>query len=347
VNIVHLLPILLPKQTASEALSQDIAALQAAYGGQVVSINPNARLPLPLPRLLFGFPMLRQLRQVERTADLFHFWSPDLFAYPVLRWLRRPRILSLTGSVGARRANLGYLNAFARVLVQDEDAAAHLRARGVANVAVVRPGVDGRRFTCTAPPATDDGFHLLMASAPWTPAQFRQKGVDALLTAAQRDPGLRLTFLWRGVLADAMAQRVAAAGVADRVRVFDALVDVNQVLAGVHAAVVLAEHGAIVKAYPHSLLDALAAGPAGAGQPRHPHGRLCGAHRLRGGRRRSDAGGGGRGVGCAEAPVCRAPCRGACRRPARLFPAGHGGGAGRHLPGGYSNMLNVGTRCIV
>lgn len=259
-NIVHLLPILLPKQTASEALSQDIAALQAAYGGQVVSINPNAQLPLPLPRLLFGFPMLRQLRQAERTADLFHFWSPDLFAYPVLRWLRRPRILSLTGSVGARRANLGYLNAFARVLVQDEAAAAHLRARGVANVAVVRPGVDGRRFTCTAPPATDDGFHLLMASAPWTPAQFRQKGVDALLTAAQRDPGLRLTFLWRGVLADAMAQRVAAAGVADRVRVIDALVDVNQVLAGVHAAVVLAEHGAIVKAYPHSLLDALAAG---------------------------------------------------------------------------------------
>lgn len=257
-KITHLLPILLPKHAASEALSQDIAALQQAYGGAVISLNPNARLPLPLPRLLFGFHLLRSLRQQAAATDLYHFWSPDLFAYPVLRWLPRPCVLSLTGSAGTRRPAAGYLRRFARVVVQDEATAAQLRTWG-AEAAVVQPGVDLARFTCTPPPSCGD-FHLLMASAPWTPAQFRTKGVDALLAAAQRNPRLRLTFLWRGVLAEEMARRVAAAGVQEQVQVIDAVVDVNQVLAGVHAAVVLAETGSIVKAYPHSLLDALAAG---------------------------------------------------------------------------------------
>ncbi len=257
-KITHLLPILLPKHAASEALSQDIDALRQAYGGEVISLNPNARLPIPLPRLLFGFHLLGRLRRMAAATDLFHFWSPDLFAYPVLRWLPRPCVLSLTGEAGTRRPAAGYLARFARVVVQDEATAARLREWGAAP-AVVRPGVDLARFTYSPPPATGD-FHLLMASAPWTPAQFRTKGVDALLAAAQRNPRLRLTFLWRGVLAEEMAQRVAAAGVAGQVQVIDAVVDVNQVLAGVHAAVVLAETGSIVKAYPHSLLDALAAG---------------------------------------------------------------------------------------
>ena len=45
-----------------------------------------------------------------------------------------------------------------------------------------------------------------------------------------------------------------------RVTVLDSLVDVNNVLATVHASITLANSPVIVKAYPHSLLESLAAG---------------------------------------------------------------------------------------
>ena len=91
-------------------------------------------------------------------------------------------------------------------------------------------------------------------------AQFQSKGVDALLTAAEQRPDLRLIFLWRGLLLDEMQKRVAQRGLGDRVDVISRRVDVNQVLSSVHAAVVLATDATLVKAFPHSLIESLAAG---------------------------------------------------------------------------------------
>jgi glycosyltransferase involved in cell wall biosynthesis len=100
----------------------------------------------------------------------------------------------------------------------------------------------------------------MVGSAPWTRGQFRTKGVEALLAAAQQEPDLQLTFLWRGVLVDEMQRNVARLNLGDRVSVLNRQVDVNQVLATVHASIVLATDPAIIKSYPHSLLDSLAAG---------------------------------------------------------------------------------------
>jgi glycosyltransferase involved in cell wall biosynthesis len=71
---------------------------------------------------------------------------------------------------------------------------------------------------------------------------------------------VRLVFLWRGVLLRELIARVGDAGLAERVEILRDRVDVSRVLAGVHAAVVLAEGPGLVNAYPHSLLEALAAG---------------------------------------------------------------------------------------
>ena len=100
----------------------------------------------------------------------------------------------------------------------------------------------------------------MVASAPWTVAQFASKGVDVLLDTAVANPNLRLTFLWRGVLFAEMMQKVTAMNLADRVTVINEQVDVNQMLATVHGTINLAAHSEIIKAYPHSLLDSLAAG---------------------------------------------------------------------------------------
>jgi glycosyltransferase involved in cell wall biosynthesis len=100
----------------------------------------------------------------------------------------------------------------------------------------------------------------MVGSAPWTTEQFQTKGVDALLAVARQNPHLRLVFLWRGVLAHEMERRVQQLELGDRVTVINRKVEVNAVLAHVHASIVLADTAGIVKAYPHSLLDSLAAG---------------------------------------------------------------------------------------
>jgi glycosyltransferase involved in cell wall biosynthesis len=247
-----------PRLPAAEAVSQEIEVLRRQWGGELVYLNPNEHSPIYIPRLLFGFHTLHSLRRQEARVDLYHLYNPDPVPYPFLRWLRRPVVYSLTGGVSVEPPAKA-LNALGTVTVYDERSLTRLHDAGVRNAMLVHPGIDLTRFH-HHPLPLQGHIRLLMASAPWTPTQFQTKGVDALLAAAQRSSRLHLVFLWRGVLAKEMTKRVQRLGLLDRVTVLDEEVDVNAVLATVHAAIVLAANPAIVKAYPHSLLDALAAG---------------------------------------------------------------------------------------
>ena len=252
------LTILPPKMPRAEALSQEIFALQNHFGGELNYLNPNRFSPLPIPRLLFGFHQLVRLRRLEMNFGAHHLFNPDPFPFPVLRFLRRPVIYAVTGGI-AYPPNSAFFNRLAATVVPDERSLAILKSAGVKNAVLIRPGIHTEKFTVTPTPLTGN-IHLLAASAPWTKAQFAAKGIDALLEAVRREPNLRLTFLWRGVLFDEMKRRVEKFGVENRVTVINKLTDVNAVLATVHAAIALATEAGIVKSYPHSLLDSLAAG---------------------------------------------------------------------------------------
>ncbi len=259
VKILYHLTVLPPKIPEAEALSQEITALRGHFEGDLLFLNPNPWATGPIPRLFFGWHKLATIRRHERTVDLHHFYNPDPYPFPLLRWLRRPVIYTITSGFEAGRVDAAYFNGLAGVTVPDERSGQRLAEAGVTNVTVIRPGIDTARFTY-APPPTDGRIRLMVGSAPWTEAQFASKGVDALLAAAAQEPRLNLVFLWRGVLAESFERRVQQWGVQDQVTVFNRLVDVNQVLAGVHGAITLADAPGIVKSYPHSLLDSLAAG---------------------------------------------------------------------------------------
>jgi glycosyltransferase involved in cell wall biosynthesis len=258
-NILYHLATLPPKMPQAEAISQEIAALRAHFGGGVVHVNPNPHFPLYVPRLLFGLHQLRALRGREAGLDLHHFYNPDPFPFPYLRLLRRPVVYSITCGVGEARPNLAFFSSLAGVAVSSERSVERLRAWGLENVFLVRPGIDVGRFTCSPLPLRSE-IRLMVGSAPWTKGQFRSKGVQALLSAARQAPHLRLVFLWRGVLAEEMRRRVRLMGLEKQVVVRNEQVNVNAILASVHASVTLAAAPGIVKAYPHSLLDSLAAG---------------------------------------------------------------------------------------
>jgi glycosyltransferase involved in cell wall biosynthesis len=257
--VLYHLTVLPPKMPEAEAMSQEISALRAHFGGELVYLNPNQYSPFYVPRLLFGLHMLKQVRAKEASHQIHQLYNPDPFPFPILRLLRRPVIYTLSCGVGARRPNIRFLNSLAAVTVSDERSLQRLRSWGVDQVALVRPGIDTSCFTCSPLPLRSE-FRLMVGSAPWSQAQFRTKGVEALLAAAQSAPELRLIFLWRGVLAEKMERRVGQLGLEKQVLVLNRQVDVNQVLAGVHASITLAADPAIVRSYPHSLMDSLAAG---------------------------------------------------------------------------------------
>jgi glycosyltransferase involved in cell wall biosynthesis len=145
------------------------------------------------------------------------------------------------------------------VTVPDERSCGQLHGWGLNNVHLVKAGIESGRFSHTPQPLNGK-IRLLVASAPWTQAQFQSKGIDALLAFTAQRTDVELVCLWRGHLLEEMQRRVARHSLVDRVQVIDKLVDVNEVLATVHATVNLAADAAIIKAYPHSLLDSLAAG---------------------------------------------------------------------------------------
>ena len=260
-----------PKHERSEALFQEIEALRGHFGGTLLYINPNQILPawvhtlqtqgvpLRIPRRFFGLQMLGKFRRRQAETSLHQIYNPDLFAYPYLQRLHKPVVYALVGGAGERKPDVHFFNDLAAVTVSDPQSLERLRNWGINNAMLVRPGIDTTRFNHTPAPSPSP-FRLLMASAPWTTQQFADKGVDVLLAVLRLEPDLHMTFLWRGLLAAEMQHRIDAMGVADQITIIDKHVDVNLILARVHATVNLAAHAHIVKAYPNSLLDSLAAG---------------------------------------------------------------------------------------
>ena len=258
-RVLYHLTVLPPALPECEALSQEIDALRHHFGGELVYLNPNQRSLIRLPRLVFGLQKLKQLRIRETDFTLHHMNNPDPFPFPVLLGLRRPIVYTLSGGSGNKRLNTSFFSSLAAITVYDEHSQQHLRASGLGNVHLIRSGIDTTRFTFSPTPLQSE-IRLMAGSAPWTLKQFRTKGVHALLSAAQRKSELQLIFLWRGVLAEEMQRLVLRMGLEQQVTVINKQVAPNEILANVHGCIGLATEPTIVKAYPHSLMESLAAG---------------------------------------------------------------------------------------
>ena len=243
-----------------EAVTQDVRLLQQVAPGELFHLYPTRTPGTRIPRLTWGLTQLPTLWRRERSAHLHHIFNPDPFPFAVLRLLRRPVVYTVVGGIRKDQREMACRLAglARRILVSNPEDEQRLRGWGIERVQFIAPAIDASRFSHMPPPGAP--FTLLAGSAPWTTEQFTSKGVDALLDAAQRRADLCLVFLWRGVVYEEMTQRVRARGLGDRVRVLNERVDVNVVLAGVNAAIVLAARSDVVKAYPHSLLESLAAG---------------------------------------------------------------------------------------
>ena len=249
-----------PPQPKLDAAVQDGMQLIDSFGGEINFLYPGAKAKKIIPRFLCGLHQLHYLRQLDRRVDIHQIFSNGMYPYPVLRFFKKPVVYTSVIELGDKLPPLSrvLLNKVCKfVVVSDRDR--EKMAQAGFESEVILPGIDIDRFS-NNPLHGRDKFVLLAGSAPWNEEQFATKGVDVLLQAAVALPWLRLVFLWRGKLSQEMQERVQQYGLSERVQVVDKPVDVNGVLATVHAGIVLAEKSKLVKAYPHSLLESLAAG---------------------------------------------------------------------------------------
>ncbi len=259
-RVAHHFPGVPPPDPGRDAVLQEAAFLRELFPGpdhfHGLARGVHGRIPTPLQA-----PWTRRrLSRLEAEIELHHLFADRLEWTRLFARTGKPLVCTLTTGLGdSPLPEPANLPPFAALVVADGDQAARLSARGFSHVEVVPSPAHLAGIEPTpAPPRPP--LALVVGSAPWTRRQFASKGIDPLLAAARRRSDLTLTFLWRGALEGAIAGRQRRAGLGDRLRVVHERIAVNPLLAASHAAVVLAAHPRLVKAYPHSLLEALAAG---------------------------------------------------------------------------------------
>jgi len=249
-----------PRITGTDAVFQEVGTLQKKFGGKTVNLFPLARPARWFPRPLYGLHKRTTIREFDKSADLHHVYHHNFYPFPVLRGLKKPVIFSVTAGLdGMLRPRPNDLDMASWIIVSNERDRAILKGWGYDRYRLIRPGIDVSRFE-QRPLEKNRPFTILLGSAPWVRAQFVQKGVDVILQAAQRMRDLRIILLWRGLLVKELEQHIRRFDVQSQVEVINEKTDVNEVLARCHATVVLASTPKIVKAYPHSLIESLAAG---------------------------------------------------------------------------------------
>lgn len=261
-RILYLQTVPEPEIAGTDALFQEIAALRRHYGGDSISLFPLAKPARLVPKSLYGIRQLKDIERINRDYDLVHIYHSQLEVFPFLRRLKVPIVYTVVAGTGSqsRLPSPAEMRGIKAVAVSNERDAVRVRERGIGNLYVIPPGIDTTGFTVTAPPSVDNGFRLLMGSAPWTRGQFKTKGVKAVIEAAAHLPWLHLVFLWRGRNQGLLEKKIKAAGIEDRSEIINRRVEVAGLLRDVHAAAVFAASAKLVKAWPHSLLEALACG---------------------------------------------------------------------------------------
>lgn len=258
-RVLYLTTIPPPAIPGTEAVLQTINHLMSDHDSAHLSLFPFRHPSRWVPARMMGWRQQQQLIRMSAEADIIHVFDATLRPLACLNRLSRPIVYTVSATIGKHLPVRWLRQRDITVVTNNKRDHKRLSEIDGLRTTMIRPGLDLSRFTYQPPPAGGT-FRLLVGSAPWTRAQFRTKGIDALIAAAQQIPWLHLVFLWRNHWLPQLEQRLDCARIRDRTTIHNTHMDVNAVLADCHATTVLATHDRLVKAWPHSAIESLAAG---------------------------------------------------------------------------------------
>ena len=247
----------------TDAIYQEIELLRQEFTGSVTSLFPLKRPSSLVPPMLMGVLNLRTIRNRDRAHQINHIFAAGLFHLPMVHLLEKPIIYTVVGGI---RKNVkipprSFIKKVDRLVVSSKRDQAILAQKIDVAVDCILPSIATDNFE-QSKIALDQGdtMHLLMASAPWERTQFESKGIHLILKALQQVANLHLTFLWRGLQVAHMRNLIAQYGVGDKITFINEKVDVNALMHRMHGTILLCNDPAVIKSYPHSLIESLVCG---------------------------------------------------------------------------------------
>jgi glycosyltransferase involved in cell wall biosynthesis len=261
-SVLYLLTFPEPVLEGTDAVWQDVEALQKAFGGTRINLFPFKKPTKFLHVSLYGLHRIKSVRSQENNQlKINHIFVPTLHYLPLFYFMKNPIVYTVGASLQKQKKplNIDRLNRLHRIVISNERDRQILESWGIKNYSIITPGIDSSGFS-PYPLPLEKELILLMASAPWDKAQFYSKGVDLLLETAAELPYLKLILIWRGHLHEELLKKIRHHGVRRKVEVINEKVNVNDYLKKVHATILLAKHPKLVKSFPHSLIESLAAG---------------------------------------------------------------------------------------
>ena len=155
----------------TDAVFNEVAALQAELGGETFNLYPLATRTIRVPRLLYGLHAVPALRRAERTHDINHIYFPCLHWLPVLGVLRKPIVYTVTATLDrAKRprtsGQAAWAGAHRRVRIRETPST--LTLWGLKNYELIPPGIDTQSISRTSTPLGDELIapHGLSTLAP-------------------------------------------------------------------------------------------------------------------------------------------------------------------------------------
>ncbi len=255
--MIHFLPASpKPHISQTDALWNEANALYEKFGGRVESVYPFKR---PFKHTPIGFYGRGLLKDVSEN-DITHVFSPSLRPYPFLKSSASIRMISVASSVAGFSPNYLRKHAFLdKIVVSNERDFRVLTNAGLQNMQLISTGIpvvgEKTRKTYEGGP-----FRIILASAPWTRYQFKQKGLHLMLELLKKMPEVELCLVWRGLHYAAMQNLVSQHALGHRVQVINEKVDVPKMIKDSHATILIVDDERIIKSHPHSLIESLFVG---------------------------------------------------------------------------------------
>lgn len=133
-------------------------------------------------------------------------------------------------------------------------------------VSIVPPSTDTERFQYYPPPAIEDSFNLLFASAPMKPGLypdiFMWKGIDVLLDSIEKinsDINIKLFLLWRDTYLDEVKHMIKDRDL-DNVVLVNDIVDMSKYYRKAHVTVFPARNTMFSPCFPSTIMESLSVG---------------------------------------------------------------------------------------
>jgi glycosyltransferase involved in cell wall biosynthesis len=249
----------IPSDSGSDAVYQDIEHLRAFFGGKLISAYPFKKPSSLIPRQVYGLFNWGEMKRAINEADLVHVYTANLFHYPFYQLIGdKPNVLTLLTAYPGNPMKTKWIKKISSIVVQSHKEQEKLNIFDI-NIQVIPPAIDKVPGKLEAMKSNKD-LVFIMASAPWEKSQFGSKGVDMLIQLMKKYNWLKVIFIWRNILYDEMKSRLEKAGIKDQVELVNAQVDVYDYIRKAHAGILIVDDPAIVKSYPHSLLECLLSG---------------------------------------------------------------------------------------